>query len=381
MREELQVTPASKEKFDVIIVGAGPAGATCARYLDSSLRVLLLDKRNFTETDLDPHNKTCGGLLSPAAQEVLIAQGLSLPNSVLTDPQVFAVRTVDLQTRRERTYHKFYYNMSRARFDAWLLSLVSQHVCKRLGATVVGISGQEVTYRLSNQLHCASAPIIIDASGAQAILRRRLREPLPRTYISIQEWYTGETNTSYHTAIFDSTLTDFYAWTIPKEEGVLLGATFKIRPEAEEGDKAGAQASFDRLKEKMRTFGFIFAAENCILREGALLFRPRNLTEICLSKDGVLFIGEAAGLISPSSAEGFSYALRSGEGLARVINQHGSQSAFATLARSYRQDCRKLRSSIFKKYIKSPFMFNPTLRDLALRSGLTGVDHKIEKRP
>lgn len=41
---------------------------------------------------------------------------------------------------------------------------------------------------------------------------------------------------------------------------------------------------------------------------------PRRLSDICLGHDGVYLAGEAAGLISPSSFEGISYALRSGAG-------------------------------------------------------------------
>lgn len=45
--------------FDCIIVGAGPAGSTCARILrENGLNVLLMDKHNF------PRKKTCAGSIS-----------------------------------------------------------------------------------------------------------------------------------------------------------------------------------------------------------------------------------------------------------------------------------------------------------------------------
>ncbi len=47
------------KKFDVVIVGAGPAGAACAIRLGrSGLKVALLDKATF------PRDKTCGDALS-----------------------------------------------------------------------------------------------------------------------------------------------------------------------------------------------------------------------------------------------------------------------------------------------------------------------------
>jgi geranylgeranyl reductase family protein len=56
---------------DVCIVGAGPAGATCAYYLAKMGRsVLLLDKQRF------PHDKVCGDVIAPLAQKHLQEMGV-----------------------------------------------------------------------------------------------------------------------------------------------------------------------------------------------------------------------------------------------------------------------------------------------------------------
>lgn len=51
--------------YDVAIVGLGPAGATLARLLDSSLSVAAIDRKS--SEDNSPR-KPCGGLLAPDAQ-------------------------------------------------------------------------------------------------------------------------------------------------------------------------------------------------------------------------------------------------------------------------------------------------------------------------
>ena len=52
--------------FDVIILGAGPAGSTCALALgDSGLRVALLEKSSF------PRQKTCGDAVAAYVPKVL----------------------------------------------------------------------------------------------------------------------------------------------------------------------------------------------------------------------------------------------------------------------------------------------------------------------
>src|SRR5690348_9902640 len=54
------------EQFDVAIVGAGPAGSTCAAFCaKAGLRTLLIDREKF------PREKVCGDCLNPACWPVL----------------------------------------------------------------------------------------------------------------------------------------------------------------------------------------------------------------------------------------------------------------------------------------------------------------------
>jgi flavin-dependent dehydrogenase len=62
--------PESASMVDVAIVGAGPAGSTCAFYLASAgVRVLVLEKDAF------PRDKVCGDVLCAPAQDVLKDMG------------------------------------------------------------------------------------------------------------------------------------------------------------------------------------------------------------------------------------------------------------------------------------------------------------------
>ena len=61
------------DEADVIVVGAGPAGATTAFYLaQSGLDVLLLEKSRF------PREKVCGDGLTPRAVKTLVSMGISV---------------------------------------------------------------------------------------------------------------------------------------------------------------------------------------------------------------------------------------------------------------------------------------------------------------
>lgn len=70
-----------------------------------------------------------GGRIPAAdAQKVLAHFDLVLPKSVLADPQIFSVKTMDLEKRLVRYYQRYYLNMDRYAFDSWLLSLVPKQV-------------------------------------------------------------------------------------------------------------------------------------------------------------------------------------------------------------------------------------------------------------
>src|SRR5690349_16952092 len=66
-------TPADTQAADVIVVGAGPAGASAAFHLaQAGVDVLLLEKAAF------PRDKICGDGLTPRAVRQLVSMGLDL---------------------------------------------------------------------------------------------------------------------------------------------------------------------------------------------------------------------------------------------------------------------------------------------------------------
>lgn len=111
--------------YDVAIIGLGPAGATLARLLDKSLSVVAFDKKS---EGAEGFKKPCGGLLAPDAQKSLAKFNLTLPLEVMVNPQIFAVRTLDVNSKLTRHYQRFYMNLDRHKFDIWLKSLVPEHV-------------------------------------------------------------------------------------------------------------------------------------------------------------------------------------------------------------------------------------------------------------
>lgn len=351
--------------YDVAIVGAGPAGATLARLIGTQYKVLLVDKKRPSPLSGDePESKCCGGLLAPDAQKMLAKMGLGLPHHVLAGPQLFAVRTIDMLGGRERYYQRSYLNIDRGRFDNWLLSLVPPGADIRSGCTFRSCEQTEngIAIQLSQDGNIVSehARVLVAADGAFSLVRKNAfsDHPAPRAYVAIQEWFTADKALPYFTAVFDPEITDFYSWLIPKNGALIVGSAL------EPGDTAIEK--FERFKDKLRQYGFDWGPR--IARKGTTLLRPVKASQICLGKGAIALIGEAAGWISPSSAEGISYAFRSATALAEALRRGPD----GFLVR-YAVNTRPLRANIFFKNLKSPFMYNPVLRDLVMRSGIKSL--------
>lgn len=351
--------------YDIVIVGAGPAGANLARLIGGKYKVLLIDKRDLENENLQNRaNKCCGGLLATDAQKMIAKLGLGMPKDILVDPQLFAVRAIDLTNNLERLYQRFYYNMDREKFDRWLVSILPPGIDKKLNCFFKSFAeipgGYEIKYTNNGQEISAKTKVIVGADGASSMLRKSISNyvNIPEKYISIQEWFKCSNSMPYFTAIFDEEISDFYSWIIPKDNYILLGAAL--------GPRENTIEKYEILKKKLASFGFNF--ENKIKTEGAFLYRPKKISQFFAGVDGIALIGEAAGAISPSSAEGISYALKTSYYLAESLEE----GVEGFLSR-YKQKVKGIKANLLIKNIKSPAMYNPFLRKLAMKSGLQSI--------
>lgn len=355
--------------YDVAIIGAGPAGATLARLIARRYSVLLVDRRPLTSSAGESASrKCCGGLLAPDAQAMLSKMGLGLPKNLLVDPQLFVVRAIDVPHHIERYYQRYYINMDRQKFDCWLLSMVPSSVDIRVGCRFTSYQPENDYFKINvveNGKPCAErARILVGADGASSLVRKQTlpNHSLPRTYLGVQEWVEADSKLPYFSTLFDPEITDYYCWTIPKESELIIGAALLPRLDV--------PGRFGLLKNRLKDYGLPFG--KTVRRQAAFILRPVKTGQISTGIDGIALLGEAAGMISPSSAEGLSYAFKSALILARILLRTPHD-----FEKRYHQKAGQLRRNIFFKNLKSHFIYNPWLRRMVMKTGIYSMEvHK-----
>ena len=182
----------------------------------------------------------------------------------------------------------------------------------------------------------------------------KMQKNQPKMYASLQEWHKMPKTLPYYVSTFNESVTDFYSWIIPEGEYMIIGSAI---PQG-----ADVRQRFLRFKRDLASKGFDVSSP--VKERGALILRPQPWGSVQSGKKRIFLAGEAAGLISPSSAEGISFALRSGEKLAAAF----AGQTPAGIRRRYEKELAPLKLSIALKSLKSPIMYQKKWRGMVFRS-------------
>ena len=290
--------------FDVIIVGGGPAGSTCAWQLRRrGLDCLILDKARF------PRLKLCAGWITPEVVTDLEMDVAAYPHRFLSFPttqvHVFGV-TAPLRSPQ--------HSIRRYEFDDWLLQRSGashiQHEVKRIDRRAdrfVIDDAFECTYLVgAGGTGCPVYRTLFRAANPRARLLQvaALEHELPC------DWQDGDC----HLWFFAKGLPG-YSWYVPKQDGYL---------------NLGVGALAARLKRRGQHLGdhwehFIAALRRRGLIPDALAPSPSGYSyylrdRVDIQRLGNAFvIGDAAGLATRDLAEGIGPAVRSGIRAANAI--------------------------------------------------------------
>ena len=348
--------------YDIVIIGAGPAGSTLARQISKSKKkILIIDAEN------EKNKKPCGGLLAPDAQKEFAHYDLVLPKDILVSPQIFSVKTMDLVSGKIKYYQRYYLNMDRYKFDKYLVSLIPNNV-KKINGRVVNIKKDDnyiIEVLDGTKKKLIKSKIIVGADGCNSIVRRTFYDNNIMKYMAIQEWYKCvDSSNSFYSCIFDKKTSSSCSWLIHKDEYLIYGGAFDIK---------NSKDKFLEQRERISRFLNI-DLNNPVKKEACLVYRPNKFNDFVTGKDGAYLVGEAAGFISASSFEGISSAIRSADILSKIINDNVD---IKKITKLYRNKTIKLKIKLRLKVIKRWFMYTSIVRNIIMTLGIDSI--KINK--
>jgi flavin-dependent dehydrogenase len=288
---------------EVIIVGGGPAGSSCAWQLQrQGVDCLVLDREAF------PRLKLCGGWLTPEVLEDLQLDPADYPHSFLTFERL-RIRLHGMPLRLATTQ----YSIRRYEFDAWLL--------QRSGAAVETYEVKNIRpvddgYVIDDRYHCR---YLVGAGGTRCPVYRQLfRQQSPRdaelqVVAQELEFAYPWTDEQCYLWFFQQGLPG-YAWYVPKANGYLnigVGGMADQLKQRHDHIKRHWQALQDTLSKTGLVQGSLPAP-------GSYSYYVRSDNDIGTS-DNAFVIGDAAGLATRDLCEGIGAAVRSGLRVANAI--------------------------------------------------------------
>lgn len=341
----LSVETAGNDVWDVIVIGAGPAGAVAAR--QSALaggRVLLVDSKSF------PRSKVCGACLNSRALALLNSLGLGeIPSSLGGRPVGrFHVRSAG---REAQLALPAGIAVSRARFDA---ALVTAAIAA--GADFLPETTAQVGEACGS--HCAECRIVSLRRGGAGHVLARARVVLAADglgHASLRNHHEFSSRVAGDARIgVGGQLTEYPAEYGSETIFMAVGRHGYVGlVQVEEGqlNVAGALAP-----EFVKSTGGAAPAVEAVLAEArfppiAALARADWQGTVALTRSSartagrrVLLLGDAAGYVEPFTGEGMAWALAAAAAVAPLVPR-GAFEWHQGIERNWQQTLRRLVTS------------------------------------
>lgn len=287
----------------VVVVGGGPAGSTCAWELNrNGIDTIVVDKSGF------PRTKLCAGWITPKVITKL--EMTNYPHSLIRFNRLhyhFFNRRIPVRTEQ--------YSIRRFEFDHWLLRRAGVPVYRH---EVCAIERSRESFVIDNRFRCT---YLVGAGGTYCpVYRRFFKDRHPRLREGMittleQEFEYDYRDNNCYLWFFDRRLPG-YAWYVPKGGGYLnIGI-------------GGNRAAMKSRKTNIGQYwGFFIQKLDRLSLVRNVPFHPKGYNYYLRQKrstvqlDRVYLVGDAAGLATRDMGEGIGPAVESGLRAADAITR------------------------------------------------------------
>ena len=341
-------------KVEVLIVGAGPAGATLAYELARlGVKVLLLDKARF------PRRKTCGGGLNLRTLRLLPFDLTPVIENVISGIH-FSRRLDNPFTRRYP--EPFMVTVTREKFDHLLVGEAEKAgAFFWAGDPFLSLAPHNNSLQVATSSRSFTAQFVVGADGFNSAVARKAEIPLLTSRIL-----------AFHSEVPVSLLPEEepdmihidwgslkrgYAYLFPKNSHLALGAGASGLP-------------FQEIKNYQQAFWAVrWRKESAPPFSAAGFFLPLRRKRSPIHKGRCLLLGDAAGLVDPFTGEGIYSAVR-GAQLAAPYLADFLKNGFSSLQPVQEQIDRILMPELeCSRMFREFFMSWPSFFHRKLKSG------------
>ena len=310
--------------YDIIIIGAGPAGTSAALYANKlGLKAIIIDKSTF------PRDKICGDALSGKSirymkeldilDEVSKLKGSSIKRIIFGSPnhKQFSI----FLNNPHHTHHagtiKEGYVIPRMEFDNFLFEKAKNvtQIEENFNFSeilydknqIIGIKGNQ--NKKNREIY---APIILGCDGAKSTLVRKLgfhKEDEKNTAIAIRCYYEGVKDLTDQIELhFVDEVLPGYFWLFPAGENIANVGIGLSKKQAKKDERKLTEILNEVTESDFFKNRF---SESKRLENPKGWSLPLGRIERTCYGNGFMLLGDAAGLIDPFTGEGIGNAMAS----------------------------------------------------------------------
>ncbi len=329
-----------QDRYDVVIVGSGPAGASAARAVSGrGLNTLIMDAAKL------PRYKMCSGILFPSARKFIADHFGAIPEKVFCQPVMVKGNQVRISNDTAFVYGPFAlfdedkdlpehgWNTKRAELDYWLsCQSDAQIVDECRFKSISEQEGREMTVLadLDGKEIGIKTKFLIGADGAMSSVRKSIAPGFDENIRQIpnyEKWYEGyiDLEPGYLYLDGDRSITGYFA-TVFHKDGMIVVTTGAKKGESVK-DYFAKYVQF--LKDKHG-----LAIDKTVKSSGCILHDMSATNNYLLGRGNILLAGEAGGF--NRCAEGITAALitgwAAGESILKSIETGSQACVFYTAA-------------------------------------------------